>query len=191
MNSTDFLKSKGLITDGFSQFIIKNDNYEIILNDLLDEYARLKLSTERLQTISIEKEIEPFLSDKVKGFWKNPLHDTGIDEDGKLHSCYMQIVVTKSIKKLPIADEPANDVDDNDIRQFANFINRAAELDLIHTGALCMPFKLRLAVLSPSIRTILCFFPATTISNDKLNALSNLFTGEGELGYESDRIINL
>ena len=40
MNAEEFLKSKGIIKEGFSEFVITyGDGTKIVVNDLLDEYA--------------------------------------------------------------------------------------------------------------------------------------------------------
>lgn len=42
MNTTEFLKAKGLIKEGFSQFLITGDFGEVNLGDLLNEFAGVK-----------------------------------------------------------------------------------------------------------------------------------------------------
>ena len=42
-NATEFLKDKGLIKEGFNEFIIKGDFGKVSLNELLEEYADNKI----------------------------------------------------------------------------------------------------------------------------------------------------
>ena len=137
-----------------------------------------------LEVTSIEKEIEPFLSDKVKFFWKNIIEDQGKDEDDKLHACCLQNVVSKPILNF----ENIPDAYDEDYKNFAEMINKAADMNLIHTGVLSAPAKFQLSYVNMEARYILFFHPFTKIKNSKLIAISKLFTNEGALGDKAEDI---
>lgn len=159
---------------------------------LIELYAANRSS---LKIIDLADRIEPFLSDKVKAFWKVPPpfasddnFGCGKDEEGVPHICFMQLVCSKPIPRNLHSDEAVEVVTDADLKKFANFINMAADKGLIHSGALCPIGGLELAVVSPVKRTALYFYPVTTMLNADLIKMSKLFTMEGQLGYEEDQI---
>jgi hypothetical protein len=149
----------------------------------LNSTAILEIAkSEPLKAVSIEKEIEPFLSDKVKSFWKNIFcseenFGIGTDEDGKPHACFIHC------NDKTFDDKPSS----VKIEWLAKFINTQAELGTIGEGSLCPPFYMKLAKFKETDpnKFILCYYPITRIKNETLIASNNnqcsKFTKEGEL----------
>lgn len=136
------------------------------------------------RSIDITNNLELFLSLKVKGFWKkrgpaeNEYWCVNEPNQGGLQVAFMGIMVERLFRGKSNVDP----ITEGEYQFFADKINRAADLGIIEGGALCVPFRMEMAVISPSYRTLCCFNPMTRLTLKQLKCYSNIFIGEGEVG---------
>ena len=133
---------------GLPSFIPNGEpNTSELLSILYDEFEKM--------LTSITEEIEPYLNDDVKKWWRN-----GFDgelnnnlESTELHPCYIQCVIPKD-----------DEVDNKGLLWLSTFINHSSKKGLIHTGSLVLPFKINLM----NDKILYGYIPLTNLPNSIL-----------------------
>jgi hypothetical protein len=156
--------------------------------ELLKAYVAQENSM--LKTKEIITELEPYVNETVKSFWKNLIvnRDQIMDDvPAGWHPCFCGVCVERTFSSNE--SENIEGVLQSEYETFASYINKLASAGRIGFGVFATaPVKMALAVISPSRRYMLLFFTFTKLTWKEQKQVSNIFTHEGELPHMIEHI---
>lgn len=149
---------------------------------LIEEHIKYRANAFKLY--DIYDKLEPYVTDKVKSFWKNKTENAVIEANGNLLlSCFIGVTVERTVAEVGIKGFADRWIKPSEYIEFATLINQAADANLIEFGIKVEPFEIPLAIISARRRIMLGFYCYTAKCLQQLRSYSNIFTNEGELPY--------